>query len=398
MANIRDLTDLPLKGKKVLMRVDFNVPFTQEGQISDDSRIVATLPSIHYVLDQGGALILMSHLGRPKGKPATEFSLAPVAKCLSEKLQRPVIFAPDAVGSDVENLIKDVEPGQIVLLENLRFHPGEEKPEAYPQFAKELAKYGDVYVNDAFGTAHRPHASVYALPLLFKGKAAAGFLMEKEIQFLGEALLSPIRPFVAMLGGAKLSTKLGVVKALLQKADALLIGGGMSYTFFKAQGLPIGDSIHEDDFLPACLEILELSKAKGKALLLPEDIVIAQTVRSGAPYQTIDIKHGIPDGWQGVDIGPKTISRFTEELKKAKTVFWNGPMGVFEVPEFAAGTDAIARQMADLQAVTVIGGGDSIAAVKAAGVADQIHHISTGGGASLEFIEQGTLPGLEALI
>lgn len=397
MAGKLGLSDLPLKGKKILMRVDFNVPLDKQGNITDDSRINASLPSIRYVLDQGGALILMSHLGRPKGVTSPEFSLAPVAKLLSEKLQMPVPLAPQVVGPEVERLASDLEPGQVLLLENLRFHKGEEKPEQDPSFAQQLAKLGDLYVNDAFGTAHRAHASVDAVPRLFYGKAAAGFLLEKEIQFLGGSLLDPLRPFIAMLGGAKLSTKLGVVKILLEKADALLIGGGMAYSFYKAQGIPIGNSIHEDDFLETCREILDKAQKENRKLVLPVDLVIAQSVEAGAPTRVIAAAAGIPDGWQGVDIGPKTVELFRTELLQGATVFWNGPMGVFEIPEFAKGTNALASIVSKLEAVTVVGGGDSIAALQASGMADRIDHLSTGGGASLEYIEKGTLPGIEAL-
>jgi phosphoglycerate kinase len=391
------LQNLPVKGKKVLMRVDFNVPLNEKGHITDDTRIEATLPSILYVLERGGSLILMSHLGRPKDKRVPELSLKPCAKRLSELLGREVLMAPDCVGPEVEKMAKGLKAGQILLLENLRFHRGEEHPEEDSQFVKQLASLGDVYVNDAFGTAHRAHASTAVIAQFFSGKAAAGLLLEKEIRFLGEALANPKRPFYAIIGGSKISTKCGVIEVLLQKADAVLIGGGMAYTFLKAQGIEIGDSIHEDDFLDKARDILKMSMKKGSRLLLPSDIVIADKIKEGAAKHIIESHKGIPKGFQGVDIGPQTIQNYANELRKAATILWNGPLGVFEVPEFARGTNAIAHILTQLKATTIVGGGDSIAAIQAAGVADKISHLSTGGGASLEYIEYGTLPGIEAL-
>ncbi len=391
------LKDLDLKDKKVLMRVDFNVPLDNKNNITDDTRIRAALPSIQYVLEQGGALILMSHLGRPKGMPEAKYSLAPCAKALASILGKPVKMAPNCVGSEVESLAQSLKPGEILLLENLRFNPAEEKPENDPKFAQKLAKLGDIYVNDAFGTAHRAHSSTVEITKYFPGKAAIGFLMEKEIEYLSKLLNDPARPFYAVIGGAKISSKIGVLKALLKVVDAIFIGGGMTYTFLKSQGVAIGKSLHEDDLINEAGEILKASKMENKKCYLPLDNVIAQEIKENAPSRIVKTNEGIPDNYQGVDIGPQTIEQYVKELKKAKTVFWNGPMGVFEIKEFAKGTNAIAHTLADLKGMTVVGGGESVAAVEAAGVADKISHISTGGGASLEFIEFGTLPGIEAL-
>lgn len=397
MSTKLSLADLPVKAKKVLMRVDFNVPLDKNGKITDNTRIVASLPSIQYVLDNGGAVILMSHLGRPKGKSSPELSLKPCAEALSKLLGKQVKMAPDCIGEETVKMVQALKPGEVLLLENLRFHKGEEYPEQDPEFVKQLAKLGDVYVNDAFGTAHRPHASTTIIGLYFIGKAAAGFLLEKEIQFLGSHLSNPQKPFCAIIGGAKISTKLGVIQSLMKKADILLIGGGMAYTFLKAQGISIGDSIHEDDYLEKAKSILESAKTSKVKIVLPQDIVVAKEIKAGAESRIVDSKNGIPDGFQGVDIGPKSIQQFSEELKQAQTLLWNGPLGVFEIPEFARGTEAIARAVANLKATTIVGGGDSIAALQKAGVADSITHLSTGGGASLEYIEYGTLPGIEAL-
>lgn len=391
------IKDLNLSGKRVLMRVDFNVPLDKEGNITDDARILATLPSIQYVLDQGGTLILMSHLGRPKDKPVRELSLAPCAKRLSELLKRPVQIAPDCVGPEIEKMVSKLSPGNILLLENLRFHRGEEHPEEDPAFVCGLAKLGDVYINDAFGTAHRAHASTALIAKFFPNAAAAGFLMEKEIKFLGEALSNPKRPFVAMIGGAKISTKIGVIKKLLEKVDKLLIGGGMAYTFYKAQGIEIGDSIHEDEFLDEVKHILEIAKRSPGKLILPRDNVVANSLNEPAEQKTVEIANGIPKGFEGVDIGPQTIREWTSILQAAGMVFWNGPLGVFEVKAFAKGTNAIAAVLADSKATTIVGGGDSIAALNAIGAANKMSHISTGGGASLEYIELGALPGVDAL-
>jgi phosphoglycerate kinase len=391
------IKDLPVKDKKILMRVDFNVPLDKQGKITDDSRIVASLPSIRYVLEHGGSAILMSHLGRPKAQVVPQLSLKPCTERLSQLLGINVMMASDCIGPQVEKMAQSLQPGQVLLLENLRFHAGEEHPEKDESFGKQLAKLGDAYVNDAFGTAHRAHASTTLIAKFFPGKGAAGFLMQKEISFLGEALKDPKRPFCAIIGGAKISTKCGVIEALMKKADAVLIGGGMAYTFFKAQGIPIGNSIHEDDFLDKARELLALSGKGHGRLILPKDIMVADKIKENANFHLVNSSEGIPDGFEGVDIGPSTVQLFAGELKKASTIFWNGPLGVFEVPEFAKGTNAIAHILADLKAVTIVGGGDSIAAIQAAGLAEKITHLSTGGGASLEYIEYGTLPGIEAL-
>ncbi|MBA3957001.1 MAG: phosphoglycerate kinase [Parachlamydiaceae bacterium] len=397
MPKYLSITDLPLKNKRVLMRVDFNVPLDKQGNITDDTRIRASLPSIRYALEQGASVILMSHLGRPKDNKSTEFSLLPCAKRLEQLLTRPINMAPDCVGSEVEILARQLKPGQILMLENLRFHRGEEHPEEDPTFTSQLAKLGDVYVNDAFGTAHRSHASTAKIANFFPNESAAGLLLQKEIQFLGQALLHPKKPFYAIIGGAKISTKLGVLKALVHKADLILIGGGMTYTFLKAQGIAIGDSIHEDSHLEEAKEILALSKELNVPLLFPEDLVVANRIDNNAEIRIINASEGIPSGFQGVDIGPRTIQLFSRSIQDAGTLFWNGPMGVFEIPAFANGTNAIAHAVANLSAITIVGGGESVAAVEASGEAQKINHISTGGGAALEYIEFGTLPGIEAL-
>ena len=391
------LKDLFLEGKKVLMRVDFNVPFDEKGAISDDSRLLAALPSIRYVLENGGSLILMSHLGRPKGKFLEKFSLEPVAKRLSELLDNLVLFLPDCIGDEVNKNAKSLRPGEIILLENLRFYEAEELPEKDPSFAKKIASLGNCYVNDAFGAAHRAHASIVELPSFFKGSAAMGFLLEKEITVLDGVVKNPVRPFYALIGGAKISSKMGVLKALMKKADALFIGGGMTYTFMKAQGISIGNSIYEEAFISKAQELLMLnSEGKGK-LLLPKDIVVCKGFKDVESRKIIKYDEGIPEGYEGVDIGPETIREYAKELNKGATIFWNGPLGVFEIPEFAKGTYAMAQVLVDTQAITIVGGGDSIAALKASGVSDKITHLSTGGGASLEYIEYGTLPGIDVL-
>lgn len=397
MSDKLSIKDLTLRNKKILMRVDFNVPLDKDQKITDDTRLVASLPSINYVLKQGGALILMSHLGRPQGKRKPEFSLKPCAARLSELLDHPVIMAPDCIGKEVERLAANLTPGQVLLLENLRYYAAEEKPEVDPSFAQQLAQLGDVYVNDAFGTAHRAHSSTVTIAQYFPGRAAAGLLMQKEIQFMGDTLLNPKRSFVAIIGGAKISTKIGVIQALLKKVDTLLIGGGMAYTFFKAQGFAIGGSIHEDEMLPEARAILNSVKDQPGKLILPMDVIVADSMSNLANTMTIEPSLGMSSEYQGVDIGPQTIRKFNSVLQNAATVFWNGPLGVFEIPKFSEGTRGIAEAVGKLKATTIVGGGDSIAALQQMGLASKVTHLSTGGGATLEYIEYGTLPGIEAI-
>ena len=394
---IPQLKDLSLQGKRALIRVDFNVPMTKEGTISDDSRIKAALPTIQFVIDQRGKAILMSHLGRPKGVTPS-CSLKPCATRLSELLKKPVRFVPDCVGPVAEQAVAEMKEGDVLLLENLRFYDAEEHPDKDPSFAKRLASLGDVYINDAFGTAHRAHSSTAVIAQYFPEKSAAGLLMMKEVEALGSALLNPKRPFVALVGGAKISTKIGVLSALLQKADTLLIGGAMAFTFMKAMGLSTGKSPVEENMLDKAKEITAQAKTQGKLLVLPVDLVVASSFEDASPSKVVALQSGIPDGFHGMDIGPKTVVGWEPILKGAKTIFWNGPVGVFEFSSFAKGTQAIAKIVAECkQAFTVVGGGDSVAALEQAGLQSSISHVSTGGGASLEFIEQGTLPGLEAL-
>jgi phosphoglycerate kinase len=388
--NKKTVKDVDLKGKRVIMRVDFNVPM-KDGAVTDDKRIKASLPTIQYVLDQGASLVLMSHLGRPKGTGfEAEFSLKPASEVLAKLLGKPVLMAPDCVGPEVEAMAKALKPGEVLLLENVRFHKEEEKND--PEFAKKLAELGEVYVCDAFGSAHRAHASVegiaHQLPV-----AVAGFLMEQELEYLGRATQNPERPYVAILGGAKISDKILVVENLLKQCDQLIIGGGMANTFLAAKGLNMADSLVEAGSIETAKGIME--KAGGK-LLLPVDAVIADKFDAEANSQVVDVDK-IPPGWRMMDIGPKSIKKFGEVLKAAKLVVWNGPVGVFEMPKFAEGTFAIAKLLATCGGTTVIGGGDSASAVKKAGVAKQMTHVSTGGGASLEFLEGKELPGVAAL-
>ena len=386
----KTIRDIDVNGKRVLVRCDFNVPQDKkDGHITDDRRIRESLPTLNYLLDHGAALVLMSHLGRPKGKEE-KYSLKPVAARLQELLGRPVQIADDVIGDKVLVQVHLLRPGDVLLLENVRFYPEEEKNDA--AFARELARYGDVYVNDAFGTAHRAHASTRGVAEVLP--ASAGFLMEKELNYLGGALNNPKHPFIAILGGAKIGDKIGVIENLLPKVDRILIGGGMANTFAMAQGLPIGDSLAEEDKLDVARAVMQ--KGAGK-LVLPIDWVIADQFLADAKSQVVDV-NSVPDDWRILDIGPETIKLFERELKGAKTVVWNGPMGVFEFEKFAQGTLAIAKTLAALpDAVTVIGGGDSASAVEAAGVANKMSHVSTGGGASLEFMEGRALPGVEAL-
>jgi phosphoglycerate kinase len=381
------IKDLDLKNKRLFIRVDFNVPLAPGGQeISSDKRIKASLPTIKYALEQGAGLVLASHLGRPKGKPNPEMSLKPVAKRLAELLGKPVKMAPDCVGPEVEAM--KPAPGEILLLENLRYHAEEEKND--PAFAKQLASLCDLYVNDAFGSAHRAHASTVGM-IQFVPQAAAGLLMDKELEYLGKATTNPARPCIAILGGAKVSDKIEVIQNLLKFVDKLLIGGAMAYTFMKAQGKPTGNSLVEADKVDLAKEILATSREK---ILLPVDHVVAAEVKEGAANNTVKV---IADGLMGLDIGPRTIEAFSAEIAKAKTIIWNGPMGVFEKPPFDKGTVALAKAVAESGAISVVGGGDSEKAIKSAGVADKISHISTGGGASLEFLSGIELPGVAAL-
>ena len=390
----RGVKELDLKGKRVFIRVDFNVPIKNR-TIGDDTRIRASLPTIKYALDQGATVILASHLGRPKGKPNPDLSLKPVASRLSELLGRPVEFAEDCIGPAATAAIdRASRGGKVVLLENLRFHPEEEKND--PTFAKQLADLADVYVNDAFGSAHRAHASTEGI-VHHVTQSAAGLLMAAEVQYLGKILENPDRPFVAVLGGAKVSDKLEVIQNLVPRVDALLIGGAMAYTFFKARGLAVGKSLVEDDLLDAAREVEKQAKARQLRFELPVDHVVAPKLEAGSPAQTLDVGDAAIGDRMGLDIGPKTIATYRSIIAGAKTVTWNGPMGVFEIDAFAKGTIEVARAVADVHGTTVIGGGDSIAAVAKAGVTDRITHISTGGGASLEFLGGRKLPGVVAL-
>lgn len=392
--NKKTIRDIDLKNKKVLVRCDFNVPMDENRNITDNRRIVAALPTIQYLLEQNCKIILMSHLGRPKGEFKPEFSLAPVAKELSKLLGKEVIMAKDVIGEDAENKANNLKDGEILLLENVRFH--REETDNDPEFAKKLASYAEIFVNDAFGTAHRAHASTEGVTKFLP--AVSGFLIEKELEFLGNALENPKRPFVAILGGAKVSDKIGVIDSLLEKVDTLMIGGGMAYTFFKAQGYEVGNSLCEVDKCDLALELMEKAKNKGVKMLLPVDTKVGKEFKPDTESKTVAWTE-IPEGWEGFDIGEKTIAMFEKELDNAKTVIWNGPVGLFEFDQFAIGTNAIAQKLATLSdAVTIIGGGDSAAAVEKAGLANKMSHVSTGGGASLEFLEGKKLPGIEALM
>ena len=379
------------------MRVDFNVSLDSNGQITDDTRIRSTIHSIKYILNQNASLILMSHLGRPGGKKDPKYSLAPVAKRLSELLGKEICLAPDCVGEQVQKMAKALGAGNILLLENLRFHDAEEHPENDPSFAKNLAALGEIFVNDAFGTAHRKHSSTYTISGFFPQKTVAGFLMDKEIAFLGSVVQNPKRPFFAIIGGAKVSTKAGVLTHLVEKIDGLFIGGGMAFTFFKAQGVPIGKSLIEESEIETAKKIMEKCQERAIKLWLPTDIVIAENFQNDANTATINIKEGIKSEWIGVDIGKKTIQEWATSFSNAAMIFWNGPLGVFEMPNFAKGTNEIAMALAASRATTIVGGGDSIAAIQQLGIADRFTHLSTGGGASLEYIEYGHLPGIDVL-
>ncbi|MGI6576796.1 MAG: phosphoglycerate kinase [Eubacteriales bacterium] len=391
--NKKTIEDIEFNGKKVLVRCDFNVPQDENGNITDDKRITAALPTIQYLLSNQAAVILCSHLGRPKGEFKTKFSLAPVAARLTELLGKEVKLAKDVIGPDADALTSSLKPGEVMLLENVRFHKEEEKND--PEFAKKLASYAEIYVNDAFGTAHRAHASTAGVADYIP--AVCGYLISKEISIMGKALDDPKRPFVAILGGAKVSDKIGVINNLLEKVDTLIIGGGMAYTFVKAMGGSIGTSLCEDEKLDYAREMIEKAKAKGVQFLLPVDNIAASEFAADAEAVTVKT-HAIPDNLMGLDIGPETIKIFSEAIKNAGTVVWNGPMGVFEFDKFANGTRAIATAVAESNSVSIIGGGDSAAAIQQLGFAEKMTHISTGGGASLEFLEGLELPGVACLM
>lgn len=389
----KTIEDIQVAGKKVLVRVDFNVPLSPEGKVADDKRIVAALPTIKYLLANNAKVILCSHLGRPKGEVNLKYSLAPVAERLAELLpDTRIVFAKDTIGESAKKAIAEMKDGEIVLLENTRFHKEEEKND--PAFAKALADLADIFVSDAFGTVHRAHASTAGVADYIP--AVAGYLIGKELGIMGEALENPVRPFVAILGGAKVSDKIGVIKNLLAKCDSLIIGGGMAYTFFKAMGYEIGNSLLDADSIELAKELMAEAKERGVNFLLPVDTVVATEFSAEAEHKTVAADE-IPAGWQGLDIGPKTIELFRKTILDAKTVIWNGPMGVFEFPAFAVGTKAIAQACAECDGTTIVGGGDSASAVKKLGFADKITHISTGGGASLEFLEGKVLPGVAVL-
>jgi len=385
----KTIRDIDIKGKKVLVRVDFNVPLNETG-VGDDTRIRAALPTIQYLLDGGAAVILCSHLGRPKGGPDPKYSLRPVAEHLSSLIGKPVKFSSDCIGPEAKEAAEELKPGEVLMLENTRFHAEEEKNDV--EMARQLASLADLYVNDAFGTAHRAHASTEGVTHFLP--AAAGFLLEKEIKYLGQVIANPQRPFVAIMGGAKISDKIGVIKNLLTRADAILIGGGMANTFMKAQGLAVADSLVEDDSLGIARALFE--EAGGK-IHLPVDMVVANQFAADAESKTLKVQD-VPDGWRILDIGPETVKAFRAIIATARTVVWNGPMGVFEFPKFAEGTFGVAKAVADSAAVSVIGGGESVAAIQQSGLADKITHISTGGGASLEMLEGLELPGVAALL
>ena len=391
--NKKTVKDIDLKGKKVLVRCDFNVPMDENRNITDSTRIVAALPTIKYLLEQNCAIILCSHLGRPKGEFKPEFSLKPVAKELSKLLDKEIIMAEDVIGEDAKTKATNLQKGQIMLLENVRFH--KEETDNDPEFAKQLASMAEIYVSDAFGAVHRAHASTAGVAAYLP--AVAGFLIEKELKFLGRAVSNPERPFVAILGGAKVSDKIGVIDSLLEKVDVLMIGGGMAYTFFKAMGYEVGKSICEIDKLDLAKQAMEKAEKKGVKLMLPIDTRVGKEFKEDTESKTVKYTE-IPAEWEGFDIGEETIKMFSDELKKAKTVVWNGPLGLFEFPQFAVGTNSIAKVLSEIDATTIIGGGDSAAAVKKAGLEDKMTHISTGGGASLEFLEGKKLPGIECLL
>lgn len=394
MFNKKTVEDIEVTGKRVLVRCDFNVPLDENGNITDENRIVGALPTIKYLIDNGAKVILCSHMGKPKGEPVPSLSLAPVAKRLSEKLGKEVVFAADntVVGDNAKKAVSEMNNGDVVLLENTRYRIEETKN--VDTFSEELASLADVFVDDAFGTAHRAHCSNVGVTK-YIDTVACGYLIKKEIDFLGNAVNSPVRPLVAILGGSKVSSKISVINNLLEKVDTLIIGGGMAYTFMAAKGLGVGDSLLESDYIDYAKEMMEKAEAKGVKLLIPVDTVVAKEFSNDAESKVVE--NGIEDGWQGLDIGPKTVELFSAAVKEAKTVVWNGPMGVFEMPNFAKGTNAIAKVLSEIDATTIIGGGDSVAAVNQAGLGDKMSHISTGGGASMEFLEGKELPGIAAI-
>ncbi|WIV13934.1 phosphoglycerate kinase [Proteiniborus sp. MB09-C3] len=394
MLSKKSIEDLNVSGKRVLVRCDFNVPMNDKGEITDDRRIRSALPTIEYIINNGGKAIVMSHLGRPKGEPNPKYTLEPVAKRLGELLNKEVIFAKDdmVAGETAKEIVNNMKDSDVVLLENTRFRKEEEKNGE--EFAKQLASLGDMFVNDAFGTAHRAHASNVGLSSQLP--SASGYLVKKEIEIMGKAMSNPERPFVAILGGAKVSDKINVIENFLDKVDSLLIGGGMAYTFLKAQGLEIGKSLVEEDKIELAKELMEKARDKKVNLVLPLDVVVAKEFNNETEFKTVDINN-IPKDMMGLDIGEKAIRVFSEIIKEAKTILWNGPMGVFEMPNFAKGTNAIAKAMAESNGVTIVGGGDSAAAVEQAGLDDKMTHVSTGGGASLEFFEGKVLPGIAAI-
>ena len=394
--NKLSIDSVELKGKRVLVRVDFNVPLDENLNITDDIRITSSLPTIKKIITEGGKAILMSHLGRPKGGPNPKYSLNPTAVRLGKLLGKEVKLAPDCVGADAKSMVDNMKDGDVLILENVRFHAEEEKND--PEFARQLAELGDVYINDAFGSAHRAHASTEGITKYIK-TAAAGYLMQKELDYLGGAIFNPTRPYCAILGGAKISGKIDVISNLLDKVDTLIIGGGMAFTFFKAQGKEIGKSLLEEEKIDLAKEVLDKAKKSGIKFLLPLDVVVADEFKNDSPSSVVSVDKILSDK-MGLDIGPETINLFRQEIEMSKTIVWNGPMGVFEMDNFAKGTFAIASSLADVTvkgSVTIIGGGDSAAAIAKAGLADKVSHVSTGGGASLEFLEGKTLPGVAAL-
>ncbi|MBO7289016.1 MAG: phosphoglycerate kinase [Clostridia bacterium] len=393
--NKKSIEDIQVAGKKVLVRCDFNVPLDENRNITDETRIDGALPTIKYLIQNGAKVILCSHMGKPKGEPKPELSLNPVAKKLSEKLGKEIVFAKDdnVVGENAKKAVAEMKDGDVVLLENTRYRAEETKN--VDEFSKELASLADIFVNDAFGTAHRAHCSNVGVTK-YIDTAVCGYLIQKEIEFLGNAVNNPVRPCVAILGGSKVSSKISVINNLLDKVDTLIIGGGMAYTFMKAMGYEVGKSLLEADYLDYAKEMMEKAESKGVKLLIPVDTVVAQEFSNDAPHKTV-IRGGIEADWEGLDIGEETIKLYVDAVKDAKTVVWNGPMGVFEMPTFAKGTNAIAKALSEIDATTIIGGGDSVAAVNQAGMGDKMSHISTGGGASLEFLEGKDLPGIVAL-